>query len=148
MGTEIERKYLVDVEAVRPLLENPKSIVQGFLSFVPTVRVRRTEYEAELTVKGKGTLVRPEFNYRISLMDAEEMLRMCQGNLIEKTRHRVGPWEIDEFHGLLQGLWLAEIEMLSVDMVVRCPAWIGREVTEDKRYTNAYMAQHGLPPLE
>ena len=49
-------------------------------------------------------------------------------------------WEIDEFHGRLEGLVVAEIELESETEAVDIPPFIGREVTDDKRYYNSALA--------
>ncbi|MGB2300535.1 MAG: CYTH domain-containing protein, partial [Flavobacteriaceae bacterium] len=54
---EIERKFLVsNLNACLQLHTNSKRIVQGYLSFDParTVRVRKTDTKAFLTIKGKS----------------------------------------------------------------------------------------------
>lgn len=55
--------------------------------------------------------------------------------------------ELDVFYGSLGGLIMAEVEF---DSIEECdafvpPKWFGREVTDDKRYTNHSLALHGLP---
>jgi CYTH domain-containing protein len=53
-------------------------------------------------------------------------------------------WEIDEFLDR-DGLWLAEVELETVDQVVQPPEWlrevIEREVTDDPTYTNYALAR-------
>jgi len=125
-------------------------IEQHYLSKDPWVRVRRcaTETTAQgwLTIKGKGTLTRPEFEYPIPVEDTFELARMAKFGRVCKFRRKHGPWEIDEFRGDHAGLWLAEIELPSEDSVFDKPEWLGEEVTYDTTFTNAYMAEHGLPP--
>lgn len=175
MGTEIERRFRVDVDRLCPNGEDGKPMppgvymVQGYLSREPVVRVRlksrdarafsiealrnrdvsRTDLPdhglqlATLTIKGKGTLVRPEFNYSIDPYEAAEMLAMatCQ---IAKTRYRLQvagrTWEVDKFSGAHFGLWLAEIELERADQDFFRPAWAGTEVTEDPRFSNVRLA--------
>lgn len=158
MGTEIERKFLIDAKRfLTEMRGNPPMglhstlLTQGYLSFEPAVRVRVKYGEAELTVKGKGLLVRPEFNFRIAVQEGDELLRLCKGAIIEKDRYKAGaawPWEVDEFHGALKGLWLAEIELTHPDAPFDRPVWLGQEVTEDERFSNANLAQNGIAGLE
>ena len=65
---------------------------QGYLSSVPehTVRVRIAGDDAFLTVKGLTTRnSRLEFEYSIPLADAEQLLDLCDGPLVEKTRFEI-----------------------------------------------------------
>ena len=148
MPLEIERKFLVSNEDWRgpwPQVE----IRQGYLtaSDATTVRVRLRGDAAFLTVKGEcGGPVRAEYEYAIPVAHATEMLRLCQPPLVEKVRHLIPVdgliWEVDEFRGDNAGLVLAEIELREAGQPVTLPAWIGREVTDDVRYRNSYLARH------
>lgn len=149
MGIEIERRFLVIQEKLPDLSEyNSCLMKQAYLSRDPWIRIRIVEGNtprAVLTVKGKGTLVRPEVNCPIPMDKALEMWPMAQCGSVHKIRHNYGQWEIDEFVDSLSGLWLAEIELEHEDTKFDRPDWLGQEVTEDIRYSNAYMAEHGLP---
>ncbi|HET8882865.1 MAG TPA: CYTH domain protein, partial [Solimonas sp.] len=69
---------------------------------------------------------------------------------VEKTRHDVpargahadAVWEIDEFTGDNAGLVVAEIELASADATFERPHWLGRELTDDRRYYNHALALH------
>ena len=144
VGEEIERKFLVSVEAWRETAEGTR-YRQGFLSTEPerTVRVRVAGPRGSITVKGKNVGARrAEFEYEIPVADAERMLdTLCQRPLIEKVRYTLaaGPhtWEIDVFEGSNAGLVVAEIELSSEDEAFEKPAWVGDEVTDDPRYFNS-----------
>ncbi|MBI5095956.1 MAG: CYTH domain-containing protein [Candidatus Hydrogenedentes bacterium] len=112
-----------------------------------TVRVRAMDDRAYLTVKGKATgISRDEFEYEIPLADAEIMLTLCEGLIIEKTRylvpHQGHTWEVDVFDGANAGLIIAELELSDAAEAFELPAWVGDEVSLDRRYTNAYLSQH------
>ena len=135
MALEIERKYLV--KSLPPLGAGTR-IVQGYLSFDPTVRVRLKGSHGRLTIKSRAEgIARSEYEYEIPASDAEEMFRLCKGALIEKTRYVLGRVELDIFSGDNEGLIVAEIELSSEDERVELPAWLGREVTELRRYYNS-----------
>lgn len=150
MGVEIEHKFLADPTKIPgKLLKTGQRLVQGYLSTGPCVRIRIIDNKrAELTIKGKGSLVRPEFNYDIPVEDAIAMQPMMEATLI-KTRYHIDVkgfiWDVDEFHGDLTGLWLAEIEIPTVDTKFEMPEWVIQNVTEDRRYSNARLASKGLP---
>ncbi|MCZ7644540.1 MAG: CYTH domain-containing protein [Planctomycetota bacterium] len=149
MGREIEHRFLVRHRALPRRLPAGDRIVQGFLSFEPVVRVRLRRplkggaTRAWLTIKGGGLRVRAEYEYGIPLADARRMLKLCGDAVIEKVRICHGPWEIDRFLGRHRGLWVAELEMPNerARLPDPLPEWIGREVTEDPRYTNSNLAR-------
>jgi CYTH domain-containing protein len=112
-----------------------------------TVRVRIAGDEAFLTIKGQSTgATRAEFEYPIPKLDAQQLLALCQGPIIQKIRHRVTfegfMWEVDEFFGDNVGLVVAEIELASEDQQFPKPDWVGQEVTDDPRYFNSKLAQN------
>jgi len=147
MGMEIERKFLVEGDAWR-VGASPSRIVQGFLSRDPEriVRVRLRDGEAFLTIKGKGSgLARVEVEVAIPAEEARQLLPLCLPPLIEKTRHLVTwaghLWEIDEFFGDNAGLVVAEVELAAEDEIFERPPWLGQEVSEDFRYSNAALSE-------
>ena len=149
MGTEIERKFLVDVGRWQPR-DGGTPFRQGYLSSHPerTVRVRIEGEHAVLTIKGltRG-ISRTELEYPIPRADAEQMLaELCEQPLIDKHRHvevHAGvTWEIDVFHGANAGLVIAEVELESDTASPALPPWIGRDVSADPRYYNANLVAH------
>jgi adenylate cyclase len=145
MAIEIERKFLVSGDDWRT--DQGVLIRQGYLNRDKerTVRVRIAGAGAFLTVKGINLgATRSEFEYEIPPGDAEQLLQICDGPIIDKTRHLVVyagmTWEIDVFHGANEGLVLAEIELDSALQTFTKPAWLGPEVTTDFRYFNSNLA--------
>ncbi len=151
MGVEIERKYLVINDSYKQMAAGSRHIVQGYLStrVDGTVRVRICDDRAFLTVKSANDGARRgEWEYEIPVVDASEMLEHIDPTtrLIDKTRYLVPAdngllWEIDEFHGSLAPLVVAEIELRSTDIEVPMPDFIGREVTADARYYNSTLSK-------
>ncbi|MCX4258985.1 MAG: CYTH domain-containing protein [Muribaculaceae bacterium] len=151
MGKEIERKFLTVDDSWREMAESSVDMCQGYLCRRPeaTVRVRVAGEKAWITVKGKNHgAMRNEWEYGVPVADALEMLSsadMIEGNVLSKTRHIVWHggrrWEIDEFHGIHEGLVVAEVELEAVDAVVAMPPFIGREVTGDTAYYNSILAR-------
>lgn len=146
MGKEIEHKFLVTDDAYREQACAMSEIKQGFLSRDPerTVRVRLRDGKGYITIKGKGTgMAHPEFEYDVPVLDAIQMLAMCEPPIIEKTRyivmHQGNRWEVDEFHGGLEGLSLAELEVPDEDYRFTLPPFVGEEVTGDPRYYNSQL---------
>lgn len=175
MAKEIERRYLVDPTKLDAdaLKLKTGSYTQGYVVIGPrTVHVR---YEGPqhwpsavwLTVTGEGTIIRPKFEFEMRYQDqrtAVEMLHELAGeNMIQKHRYTrpwpedgVWPpaptahvlfWEIYEFVApeRLRGLYLTEIELERADQKFVPPPWATKEVTRDKRWTNASLAEYGMP---
>lgn len=144
---EIERKFLVRGDEWRNAAEPPKRIRQGYLTpgSGPTVRVRRRDGSATLTIKGRSLGVgRAELEYEIPTHHADYLLSWCCDHPpVEKLRHRVPyggrHWVVDVFLGDNQGLVLAEIELDRPDQEVALPIWLGDEVTDDPRYRNSQL---------
>lgn len=154
MGKEIERKFLVKGSGYKDHSIKAIEIAQGYLSYAPeaTVRVRISDRHGFLTVKGKNRGVeRGEWEYEIPLNDARELIdSLCGGKTISKTRFIVPynglTWEVDEFHGRLEGLVVAEVEIPSVDFdITPLPAFAGNEVTGDPRYYNSRLIDSDYP---
>ena len=145
MATEIERKFLVTGTQWR---QAPGvRICQGYLNRDKerTVRVRIAGDNAWLTIKGVSRgAARLEFEYAIPPAEAEQLLALCDGPVVQKIRHTLPykgfTWEVDEFLEENAGLVVAEIELLAEDQPFERPAWLGREVTDDPRYFNANLA--------
>jgi adenylate cyclase len=148
---ERERKFLLTNDGWRGKHAGVE-IRQGYLSTDPdrTVRVRVMGDRAFITIKGRARgAERPELEYEVPLEDADQLLSLATGHLIEKRRHRVehrgAVWEVDEFCGDNAGLVVAEIEIEDPARLERAveerPEWVGREVTSDHRFANSALAE-------
>jgi adenylate cyclase len=150
MANEIERKFLVSGE-FKNLVSKETRIVQGYLSSIPerTVRVRIKGDKGFITIKGIGNVSgasRYEWEKEIPTEEAEELLKICEPGVIDKTRFlvKIGnhTFEVDEFYGENDGLVVAEIELSSENEVFDKPAWLGQEVTGDARYYNSMLMKN------
>ena len=147
---EIERKFLIVSDKYKELAYKNTRILQGFLNTHKerTVRVRIKGEEAFITIKGisntEGT-TRFEWERKISLKEAEQLIELCEPNLIEKIRYeiKVGNhiFEVDEFSGENKGLIIAEIELSKENQSFEKPDWLGKEVTGDIRYYNSQLCR-------
>lgn len=148
MATEIERKFLIIGDEWRAGITGRRSIRQFYLSSQAraSVRVRIVDNcSATITVKSRGAgLSRLEHEYEIPVQDAEAMVPLRFGAVIEKIRSNVGfadhRWEVDEFMGANAGLVLAEIELSAERERFALPPWIGDEVTGQASYYNSALA--------
>ena len=148
MKKEIERKFLVRNDKFKDQSVQKQKITQGYLSKDPerTVRIRITEKEAWITIKGKSNdtgTTRLEWEKSISLADGESLMKLCIATPIEKIRYIIPQknlnFEVDEFFGHKSGLIIAEIELPSEATFFEKPDWLGDEVTGIKEYYNAMM---------
>ena len=148
MATEIERKFLIHQPPFDQWDEGTQ-IFQGYLArgSQAMARVRIAGTQAWLTIKGQTMgISRPEFEYRIPIEDAHQLLALCEGGIIEKKRWCINYeghiWEVDVFAGENLGLMLAEIELKSEHEDFSIPPWVTQEVSDDPRYFNGYLSRH------
>lgn len=166
MALEIERKFLVKpfetsiVDAFCIQREGVIHIWQGYFSKGEkcSARLRISEYEGDqtITLTFKSTnpgMTRQEVEIPIEPppSELEALKEMCEFSL-RKTRHlyhtynehSVGwnTWEIDVFHGELDGLILAEIELPEEGYEFEIPPWLGDEVTHIGEYYNYTLAKN------
>ena len=149
MAVEIERKFLVSSDSWRSSVTSATPIHQGYLGGnASTIRVRRTDTAAFLTIKGRASgISRTEFEYQIPLADADIMLAsMTKDSIVEKIRYTVPAenglvWEVDEYLNDNAPLFTAEIELPTPYTTFRVPDWLGMEVSDDKRYTNRALSR-------
>ena len=152
MANEIERKFL--------LMSLPKGLKgttmrQGYLQPQKerAVRVRTLEKDGKitgfLTIKGIGSasgMTRYEYETELPLEDANHLLKLCDQPLIEKTRYKIVHedllWEIDEFHGVNEGLNVAEVELESEEQTFKKPGFVGEEVTGQAKYYNMMLLKN------
>ena len=156
-NTEIERKFLVKDDSYKSMAIRHYEIRQGYLSkeHGRTIRVRIRDNEAFITIKGpslNGGLSRFEWEKTIDVEDARALLQLALPGEIQKTRWIIPAesnqpsatanqlfWEVDEFHGRLNGMIIAEIELDNEEQRFVKPAFIGDEVTGNPRYYNSNM---------
>jgi adenylate cyclase len=150
MGLEIERKFLVLGDAFKSDAINSTRITQGYLCSHPgrTVRVRIKGDKGYITIKGIGSasgVSRFEWEKEIPSVEVDELLKICEPGMIDKTRYEVKSgihiYEVDEFYGENQGLVVAEIELSSEEETFNKPDWIGEEVTGDSKYYNSMLSK-------
>ncbi len=153
-GLEIERKFLVKKgDAYKSAAFSCSNIRQGYIPAEgATVRVRTRDDKAYLTIKGKsfnGGMSRYEFEKEITMDEAQNLLQLCQGGVVEKYRYLVKSgkhtFEVDEFYGDNEGLVMAEVELESENESYEKPDFIGIEVTGDKRFYNSHLLTNPFP---
>ena len=150
---EIERKYLVKNMPADLDQYSHSVIEQGYLCHNPTVRIRKMDDDYILTYKSKVGPVGEERADRARVSNEVELpltkeaymhLRnKVDGNLIYKKRFYIPlddglTSELDIFDGHLAGFVMLEVEFPSEEASYdfEPPAWFGKELTGDKRFSN------------
>ena len=149
MSFEIERKFLVLGDGWKELATSQTFIRQAYLASdgKASVRIRtRNDHTATLTIKSRPVhLRRLELEYPIPILEAEALMQLRIGSVIEKMRSVITwgdlAWEIDVFSGDNLGLVIAEIELRYEHQHIELPGWIGAEVTGQSRYYNSSLVQ-------
>lgn len=145
---EIERKYLV-----KKLPENyrgfpSRELEQGYLCTEPVVRVRRADDKFTLTYKGRGLMVREEYNLPLTEEAYQHLRAKADGILIHKIRYNI-PYkekytiELDVFLDDLAPLILAEVEFSTEEEANAFlpPDWFGEDVTFSTEYHNSTLSR-------
>src|SRR5215813_2095445 len=115
MSFEIERKFLVRGNDWEKLAVRRTSLRQAYLASNGKVSIRiriKDDHAATLTVKSRpADLRRLELEYDIPVLEAEALIKLRQGSIIEKVRHVIPcgdlVWEVDVFSGDNFGLVIA-----------------------------------------
>jgi adenylate cyclase len=150
MALEIERKYRVRGDGWKRDVVRVRRLRQAYLTKNDRVSMRVRidgEETATLTIKtARSGIERHEYEFAIPVADARELMEHREGAIISKMRHIVRNggmnWEVDVFDGDNSGLVIAEIELDRADRLIELPAWVGEEVTDDRRFYNADLAKH------
>ena len=145
---EIERKYLV--KEIPNNLNNFESaaISQSYISTDPTIRLRKSNDDYILTMKGKGNIAREEYELKITKEQYEKLLLKTEDYIICKTRYFIPiksglVAELDIFHERLNGLVTVEVEFASLEEPENfvAPSWFGEDVSKDKKYKNSFLSK-------
>ena len=146
MPVEIERKFLVKNDVWRGQVTHSERLRDGLVARDDDLKVRVRCYGNRTTLCVKSArkgIAREEFEYEIPADHAAAIFAHCVGRILEKTRHYVsgvtGTWEVDVYHGALDGIVTAEIELPNELTVVTLPDWVGAEITGDPSYSKANM---------
>ena len=149
---EIERKFLTKHIPFDITKYPYKQISQAYISFSPTIRIRQSNEDYILTVKGKGHLAREEFELPLSKEDYDKLFLKTEGTPVIKKRYLVPidgglTAEVDIYEGELEGLMTTEVEFPSLEDAERfvAPEWFGKDVSEEKAYKNTSLSLDGMP---
>lgn len=148
---EIERKFLVKSDKYRSDAFKVQLLSQAYLNNNPdkSVRIRIVDNEGFITIKGPsndGGLSRFEWEKKIPIDEAVELMKLCGNQLILKKRYFVKHnkiiLEVDEFLNNNKGLVVAEVELKTTSQKIVLPDWIAEEVTGVNKYYNLSLISH------
>ena len=145
---EIERKYLIHTLPENLEQFPSHQIEQGYLCTNPVVRIRKQDSDYYLTYKGKGLMIREEYNLPLTAAAYEHLKSKIDGILLSKTRYLLPlsetlTIELDIFKGELAPLILAEVEFPTEEdaNAFTPPVWFGEDVTFSSKYHNSSLSQ-------
>ena len=148
---EIERKF-----TIRQLPDNLDAyphyeIKQAYLCTAPVMRIRKQDSKYIFTYKGRGLMVREEYNLPLGAEGYAHLKEKIDGKLISKRRYLIPmenglTIELDVFDTPYEGLFLAEVEFSSEEQALKYtpPAWFGEDVTNSGKYHNSRLSQGNL----
>lgn len=150
---EIERKFLVKVIPEKLNKYSKSEIEQSYISTDPVIRLRKSDKNFYLTIKGKGHMCREEFEMELNERQYKDLMeKVNKERIITKERFYIPLYkkyvaELDVYHGYLEGLLTVEVEFSEKDESGNflIPDWFGAEVTYEKVYKNNELYLNGLP---
>ncbi|MBK8012481.1 MAG: CHAD domain-containing protein [Deltaproteobacteria bacterium] len=149
------RRFRLTSPPARSILGRGESVSQVYLPLGEGLIVaRRTARRCVLTAHGDGDIFGPRWRVEALPLWAFERLELAAGSVrIDKTRYALGHkgrrFQIDRFHGVLEGLWIFECKFSDARQAARFspPHWAegAIEVTDDARYRSSSLALNGVP---
>lgn len=154
---EIEKKFLVKY-LPGDLEQYPShEIEQGYLCGNPVIRIRKRDDEYIFTYKSRlgiqtvnGVCACNEEELPLTKEGFYHLKEKTDGIWIRKTRYEI-PYEgflieLDIFHGEYDGLILAEVEFESISQGENFipPTWFGKNVSDDRRYSNRVLSERQI----
>ena len=146
---EIERKFTIKE---LPDLSNYSFHIleQGYLNTDPVIRVRKEDSSYYLTYKGKGLLVREEYNLPLNEASYTHLISKADGIILRKKRylipHEKYTIELDLFMEPYPDLMIAEVEFSSEEEANEFipPYWFDQDVTLDPFYHNSNLSKKAV----
>lgn len=155
---EIERKFTIK-QLPADLDKYPHvKITQAYLCTDPVMRIRKQDDTYIFTYKGKGLMVRQEYNLPLTREAFETLLPKAEGHIISKTRYQIPLQntkksascpetedlliELDLFESPSH-LIMAEVEFPDEESALTFtpPEWFDEDVTDNPAYHNSNMSK-------
>lgn len=145
---ERERRFLVRYQ---PDPAQAGRLIEDSYILGTTLRLRRVTVGTETTLKlTQKVRVHPDSPAEVALTNMYltepeyGLLAQLPARQVHKTRRACVAegtrFAVDEFHGPLTGLVMAEVEVGSLDAALPRPDWLGAEVTHDDRFSGGSLA--------
>jgi len=149
MAIEIERRFIIKGDDWKEHAFSSKQIRQGYLSinfeeWIIRVRIIDNKDAFIGMKKSLEGLINDEFEYQIPIKDAELIWKKLDKKLTKRRfdlQFNEDSWIIDCFQNENYPLIIAEIELESTESIVKSPHWCGKEITGEKKLTNAALAR-------
>ena len=151
---EIERKF-----TIRQLPDNLDAyphyeIKQAYLCTDPVMRIRKQDSKYIFTYKGRGLMVREEYNLPLSKEGYEHLRPKADGNIISKKRYLIPitdtalKVELDIFDAPFAPLMIAEVEFPDVETANAFTPldWFQEDVTNNPEYHNSNLSKRVFQP--
>lgn len=155
---EIERKFTIkhlpsDLDSYPHV-----KITQAYLCTDPVMRIRKQDDDYIFTYKGKGLMMREEYNLPLTREAFEKLLPKAEGHVISKTRYQIPLHstdladassmtgdlliELDLFESPSR-LIMAEVEFPdeASALAFTPPEWFDEDVTDNPAYHNSNMSK-------
>lgn len=163
---EIERKFIVDKDNL-PFLSNQNymDIVQGYIQNIGGDYIYRLRQILHMsfdksnigeqyfqTIKGKGMKIREEYEIELLKPQFYNLWPLCKNISIHKHRYKIFIDKnldgfLDIYANNLKGLITIEVEFeneIDCDNFIP-PIWFGKEITQNKEYSNFNLSLYGNP---
>lgn len=148
---EIERKFLCKYPDFDVCQYPKKELEQAYISVNPTIRIRKSDDDFVLTIKGSGEISREEYELSITEEQYKHLLEKSETSIVSKTRYFIPlkgaeTAELDIYRNDLDGLMTVEVEFNTVTEAENFlpPIWFGLDVSHDNRYKNSNLAKKRL----
>lgn len=143
----LTKRYLVLRDKL-PDLGAGSTVVTGYMSDDPSVRLRATDHGAWLQIWRPSDASR-YFELPVPLAEAESMMDMCLRRTTRTSwdvQHGGRTWRVSEYSGRHSGLWTAFLELGSRSDGYEEPPWAGKNVSGDRRFTDEGLSRLQRPP--
>ena len=149
MALEIERRFLIKNDNWKEFITNKTLIEQGYLSYdledwIIRIRFNGKKYKIALK-KHIKSFTNYEYEYSIPTVEGEKIMSTLT-NKIKKERYFLEVnkinWIVDCFKDQNSPLEIAEIELAEEKEEVILPAFLSREITGLKIFTNLSLTKN------
>ncbi len=153
---EIERKFTIKTLPEQLHTYPHVKITQAYLCTEPVMRIRKQDENYIFTYKGKGLMIREEYNLPLTKDAFDKLLPKAEGCIISKTRYQIPHSTNDGLNLVIEldlfespsHLIMAEVEFPDKEsaLAFEPPAWFDQDVTNHPAYHNSNMIYLNCSP--